>query len=203
MMSGLVCPYCRTSIAAAEGNQLLCRGCGTPHHSECFEENGGCTVFGCAAAPPSEPKLSIGNGDLVSPEGAHAQLPASPLIGPAPPPPPLPTATVHAPSAPLFSSAGYNVAAPVIYQSRPVPLTQAPTTDGRVSTRNRMTFILFGVLLGVLGVHSFYAGSTKKGFVQLGITVLSFGFAGLMVWIWAIIDICTITNDNEGLPFRD
>jgi TM2 domain-containing membrane protein YozV len=62
---------------------------------------------------------------------------------------------------------------------------------------------VFGVLLGGFGVHSFYAGSTKRGLVQLGITLLTFGLAGFMVWIWAIIDICTITTDHDGIPFRN
>ena len=59
------------------------------------------------------------------------------------------------------------------------------------------------MLLGAFGAHSFYAGSTKKGLLQLGITVLTLGMAGVMVWIWAVIDICTISTDNDGIPFRN
>jgi TM2 domain-containing membrane protein YozV len=62
---------------------------------------------------------------------------------------------------------------------------------------------VLGIMLGMFGAHSFYAGSRKKGFLQLGITVLSLGFAGLMVWIWAVIDICTISTDNDGISFRN
>jgi TM2 domain-containing membrane protein YozV len=74
---------------------------------------------------------------------------------------------------------------------------------GAISTKSRTSFLLLGVLLGSFGAHSFYAGSKKKGFTQLGITTLTLGFAGLMVWIWAIIDVCTITTDHDGLPFRN
>ena len=37
----------------------LCPGCGTPHHHDCWEENQGCTVFGCSHAPKDEPKTTI------------------------------------------------------------------------------------------------------------------------------------------------
>jgi TM2 domain-containing membrane protein YozV len=104
----------------------------------------------------------------------------------------------------LFSSLGYGRPQTVSY---PVPQPVSVPTDWAIDPalprKNRTTFLLLGVLLGAFGAHSFYAGSNKKGFVQLGITVLSLGLAGLMVWIWAVIDICTITTDNDGIPFRN
>lgn len=51
-----VCPYCRVEVEAAVHS---CPACSTPHHPECWEENRGCTVFGCSAAPPDEPKISL------------------------------------------------------------------------------------------------------------------------------------------------
>ena len=115
---------------------------------------------------------------------------------------PLPDQEVERP--PLFSSLGYG---------RPQPSPQtAPTRptmpdgivlDPSVRAKNRTVFLLLGVMLGAFGAHSFYAGSKGKGLLQLGITVLTFGFAGLMVWIWAVIDICTINTDSKGIPFRN
>jgi len=115
---------------------------------------------------------------------------------------PLPGQEPQAP--PLFSSLGYGRPTPVPY---PVP-TQAPlptvwAIDPRVPAKNRTVFLLLGILFGAFGAHSFYAGSTRKGCLQLGITLLTLGLAGLMVWIWAFIDICTITTDNDGIPFRN
>jgi TM2 domain-containing membrane protein YozV len=104
---------------------------------------------------------------------------------------------------PLFSSLGYGVPRRTPRPVQPVLQPNPWAFDTRVSTRNRTTFLLLGVLLGAFGAHSFYAGSTKKGFLQLAITLLTFGFAGLMVWIWAVIDICTISTDNDGIPFRN
>lgn len=203
-MIAVVCPYCRAPVEAPEDEVVECPGCGTPHHADCFQENGGCTVFGCTAAPAAEPKLSIGATELEAAGTTTVHAPA--VAAAAPPPPPL----VNAPpeplifTAPLFSSAGYNV--PVRPQPAPrasIAIADPFLSEPSADARNRTTFLLLGVLLGALGGHSFYAGYTKKGFLQLGITVLTFGFGGLMVWIWAVIDICTITTDGDGLPFRN
>jgi len=40
------CPYCLTAIQARE-RTVICPLCETPHHEECWRDNGGCTVFGC------------------------------------------------------------------------------------------------------------------------------------------------------------
>jgi len=47
---GKKCPYCQTRIEEGEG-LTVCPECGIPHHVECWNENGGCTVWGCRAAP--------------------------------------------------------------------------------------------------------------------------------------------------------
>jgi hypothetical protein len=47
---GKVCPYCRFPIKAGEPVQI-CPSCGEPHHLDCWQENGGCTVYGCRASP--------------------------------------------------------------------------------------------------------------------------------------------------------
>lgn len=240
-MSGAVCPYCRAAIEPGEAHSALCPGCGTPHHTDCFNENGGCTVFGCSAAPAAEPKLSIAAPELQG-TGVTGALrtapqpmapPPPPLVGTAgsAPPPPLvqanpqgtelpepppmfnswgysllahPLPDQDPPRPPLFSSLGYSRSQPRYYPPpTPAPMPNIWAQGTALSVKNRTVFLLLGVLLGAFGAHSFYAGSTKKGFLQLGITLLTFGFAGLMVWIWAVIDICTITTDNNGVPFRN
>ena len=43
---GKTCPYCKTEIK--EGEEVkYCSSCGIPHHLACWEENKGCTTFGC------------------------------------------------------------------------------------------------------------------------------------------------------------
>ncbi len=44
---GKICPFCKTEIK--EGDSVkVCPSCGIPHHESCWEENKGCTTFGCS-----------------------------------------------------------------------------------------------------------------------------------------------------------
>jgi hypothetical protein len=45
-----ICPYCQSKIKD-DLDVIVCSICGTPHHRECYEENGGCTTYGCANNP--------------------------------------------------------------------------------------------------------------------------------------------------------
>ncbi len=47
---GSACPYCGALIKANSEIEI-CSFCDTPHHSECWRENGGCTTYGCENAP--------------------------------------------------------------------------------------------------------------------------------------------------------
>jgi TM2 domain-containing membrane protein YozV len=68
--------------------------------------------------------------------------------------------------------------------------------------KNRTTFIVLGALLGAFGAHNFYAGYTRKGGIQLAITLVTLGFGSPMSWMWAVIDICTINRDSRGVQFE-
>ena len=67
-------------------------------------------------------------------------------------------------------------------------------------SKSKVAFVLLGVLLGSLGIHNFYIGRTKQGVIQLLITVLSAGMLSIASWIWAIVDICTVNVDANGVP---
>ncbi len=41
------CPFCKTNFKN-DDHVVECLSCGIPHHRECWEENGGCTTFGCS-----------------------------------------------------------------------------------------------------------------------------------------------------------
>lgn len=44
---GKICPFCKTEIK--EGDAVkVCPACNIPHHEGCWEENKGCTTFGCS-----------------------------------------------------------------------------------------------------------------------------------------------------------
>lgn len=40
------CPYCMMPILPNE-EEIICPKCNIPHHKDCWEENGGCTTYGC------------------------------------------------------------------------------------------------------------------------------------------------------------
>ncbi len=67
--------------------------------------------------------------------------------------------------------------------------------------KSRLAYILLAVFLGALGIHNFYAGYTGKGIAQLLLTLLSAGLLGFIVFIWVIVEICTVTEDANGVSF--
>lgn len=46
---------------------------------------------------------------------------------------------------------------------------------------------ILGILVGYLGIHKFYLGYTKEGVIQLVLTIITFGFAGLVGFIEGIM----------------
>ncbi len=44
---GKTCPFCKTEIKEGDGVKV-CPACNIPHHDGCWEENKGCTTFGCS-----------------------------------------------------------------------------------------------------------------------------------------------------------
>ena len=62
----------------------------------------------------------------------------------------------------------------------------------------RLVYILLAVFLGGIGIHNFYAGYTERGVAQLLIAVLTCGIGAIVTYIWAIVEICTVTVDAKG-----
>ncbi|MGA7686503.1 MAG: RING finger protein [Terriglobales bacterium] len=207
-MTGDVCPYCRTKIVA-EDVPMACEGCGTPHHADCYAENGGCTIFGCSKAPGDEPKMQVSTPELVA-----AGTPTAPTAVPerrtAPPPPPgavaAATATVSVPP-PVATEEDIQAVArrvvPSMFGGFTGDVSSEPEPQPEpLPPRKRTNFIMLGALLGAFGAHNFYAGYYKKAGFQLAITLLTLGFASPMSWMWAVIDICTINKDSRGVVFE-
>ena len=221
-----VCPYCRTEVGEAEGERKDCPGCGTPHHADCFAENGGCTVFGCSQAPADEAKVTVTATDMAGNTVTRQVTPPAPRTGvslgagfttfrapvaevtpgipqaasnveaslPPPPPPPLVGTGVAPPPQ----------AGPVPYGG-PYAASYAPAQLASYyqppQPKTRVLFVLLGIFLGALGVHNFYAGYTKKGAIQLCLTLLTCFYGAAISWPWAIIEICVINKDAEGNQF--
>lgn len=67
---------------------------------------------------------------------------------------------------------------------------------------------MLGLFLGYLGVHNFYIGRAGRGVGQLlmffvGLITLYFLIGGLILFVlfvWLLVDICSVTQDSEGKP---
>lgn len=66
--------------------------------------------------------------------------------------------------------------------------------------KNRGVFIILAVLLGLFGVHNFYAGYYSKGALQLLVTI-TWGmiYIGIIIiGMWVLIDLLTVRRDADG-----
>jgi TM2 domain-containing membrane protein YozV len=200
-MAEPVCPYCRMPFDEASPPRIFCTACGMPHHEDCYQENGGCTVFGCKRAPADDPKLQVSQSDLSAvsvPVQPYAPVQYAPAVQPAPVQGYQPSRY----SGPLglsqaVATAPAQVAAPA---PNPAPPAYVAPVYGR-SYKSRTTYIVLGIFLGALGVHNFYAGYVGRAVGQLCLTVLTLGYLGIISWIWAIVEICIVEKDSTGLRF--
>lgn len=83
----------------------------------------------------------------------------------------------------------------------PSPAAFQPAEATVANAKDRVAYVLLAVLLGC-GIHNLYAGYTTKGIIQLLVSILSCGILWLFMWIWAIIEACTVTKDANGVTFK-
>jgi TM2 domain-containing membrane protein YozV len=214
-MAEPVCPYCRMPFDEASPPRIFCTACGMPHHEDCYQENGGCTVFGCKRAPADDPKLQVSQSDLsavsvpVQPYAPVAQqyAPVAQQTAPVQQAAPVQGYQPSRYSGPLGLSQAAATAPAQVATAPPNPLPPAPaahayTAPVYASThKSRTSYIVLGIFLGALGIHNFYAGYTGRAVGQLCLTVLTLGYLGIVSWIWAIIEICTVEKDSTGVRF--
>jgi TM2 domain-containing membrane protein YozV len=84
-----------------------------------------------------------------------------------------------------------------------VPTGVAPIPSGTSAAKSRVAFVLFGLFLGTLGIHNFYAGYTTRAVIQLLITLLTGWLIVPLigVWIWVLIEVITVEKDAKDIPF--
>lgn len=77
---------------------------------------------------------------------------------------------------------------------QPIPVIVRPT-------KSRGIYIILGLLLGLAGIHNFYAGYYGRGAAQLIITVLlGWLYIGIFVTlIWVLVDLFAVDRDASGL----
>ncbi len=80
-----------------------------------------------------------------------------------------------------------------------------PPRDPNVvySWRNRWIAGVLGIVLGSLGVHRFYLGFPGIGILQIILTVITFGIAGIWGFIEGILCLVGAMRDAEGRPLSD
>ena len=201
MAEAIVCPYCRMPFDGQGPAKIYCTACGTPHHEDCYHENGGCTVFGCAKAPADDPKLQVSYSDL---NAAVIQQPIAPVQQPVVAPVPQVPSPYSGPlglnqRTPVSASAATNSYFPGAPATAPAYAT-ASAQAGR-TPKSRTTYIVLGVFLGALGVHNFYAGYTGRAVGQLCLSVLTVFYLAIVSWLWAIVEICIVDKDSAGVHF--
>lgn len=195
MSDTVVCPYCRMPFDEAGPAKVYCTACGVPHHEDCYQENGGCTVFGCSRAPADDPKLQVSYSDL----NAAAGMQTSSTLA-------VQSATMTTVSSTYGGPLGLSQPATVpLSPTSAVPslpdYVQQANAQGR-QPKSRATYIVLGIVFGALGVHNFYAGYTGRAVAQLCLSVLTLFYLGLISWIWAIVEICIVDKDSAGIKFN-
>ena len=83
----------------------------------------------------------------------------------------------------------------------PPPSPAAFHAAANANAKDRVAYVLLAVLLGC-GIHNFYAGYNTKGIIQLLVSILTCGLGWIFMWIWAIIEACTVTKDANGVAFK-
>ncbi len=71
------------------------------------------------------------------------------------------------------------------------------------SPKSRVSYVLLGSLLGLIGlpgIHNLYAGRQSQGLIQLVGTILTCWILWIPMYIWTIVEVCTVTCDGDGNP---
>ena len=104
---------------------------------------------------------------------------------------------------------GCPIAKPVVAPS-PASTHQSTQTIVTVA-KSRGTFIILGLLFGLIGLHNFYAGYNGRGATKIVLATITFlmdastrfetGFffvAAVPIAIWVLIELFTNTEDARG-----
>jgi len=163
--------------------------------------------------PPPQPPELTRVPQVLDSDGPDYQLakPVSRLASKMPPPPPLQNqgnaffckycgnqviaAAVTCPS--CGAPTGTGVAS--------VPMAINVNTHGFSNQKSRIIYVLLAFFLGNFGIHNFYSGHILSGLFKLLLSFLSiftFGLTILLSIIIQIVEMCAVTQDSSGIPFK-
>ncbi|MBI4706270.1 MAG: hypothetical protein HY744_34670 [Deltaproteobacteria bacterium] len=57
-MASPTCAYCQSPIEDEQA-RTTCHACLASYHADCWQENGGCGIYGCTQAPAVEPRKAV------------------------------------------------------------------------------------------------------------------------------------------------
>jgi TM2 domain-containing membrane protein YozV len=73
--------------------------------------------------------------------------------------------------------------------------TEVTESATKIVKKEKWVAYVLAALFGTLGVHNFYMGNTKKGLMQLGLTVIGIGCI-----IGAVLSIAATIDNTDALP---
>ena len=84
----------------------------------------------------------------------------------------------------------------------PPPSLNTPMPVVGANAKDRVAYVLLAIFLGSYGIHNFYAGYTTRGLIQLLVSILTCFIGAIPMWIWAIVEACTVEQDANGVRFK-
>ena len=81
----------------------------------------------------------------------------------------------------------------------PAPEASAPVTGGQIPGADKKILAgIFGIVLGLFGIHKFVLGYTLEGVIMLLVTVATCGYGGLVMGVIGLIEgIMYLTKSDE------
>ncbi len=163
--TGRSCPYCRFPLK--EKDQItFCGVCESAHHSDCWEENGGCSVVACAGGPQEADASSA------PPPPRNAPPPPPRHDPPSTPPPRRETPQSHVP--PRVPNQGKKQKVtiepdPVVSRSRTESTRPLPEPESNPKTRKSTDkplmlaglVVLIAAVVGIVLIAQSFSGSNS------------------------------------------
>jgi TM2 domain-containing membrane protein YozV len=98
-------------------------------------------------------------------------------------------------------AAGLPVPPPSPYSAPAAPQYHPIQSQHHPDAKDRVAYVLLAVLIG-FGIHNFYAGYTNRALIQLLVSILTCGIGWIFMWIWGIVEACTVIQDSNGVRFK-
>lgn len=95
---------------------------------------------------------------------------------------------VQDPNQPAYGQPAYQIPDPNAQYGYAAPAPGYAPAPGVGAPKSKVAAGVLGILLGSLGIHKFYLGYTVPGLIMLLVTVLTLGFAGVVMGIIGLVE---------------